>query len=120
MSGPLPATAPGVAVLAACAAAFAQAPAAQVRDQVPRPEVVVIGTRLTDEAVTAQVVQALRADPYVFSDHMNVVTENGVVKLQGMAMDLWDLQRALRLARRLAGGRRVVNEMELMVGDDGG
>jgi osmotically-inducible protein OsmY len=110
-----------VAVLAACAAALAQAPATPVRDQAPRPEVIVTGTRLmTDEAVTAQVVQALRADPYVVSDHMSVVTENGVVKLQGIALDLWDLQRALRLARRLAGGRRVVNELELMVGDDGG
>ena len=109
-----------MAVLTACAAAFAQAPATPVRDQAPHPEIVVIGTRLTDEAVTGQVVQALRADPYVVSDHMSVVTENGVVKLQGIALDLWDLQRALRLARRLAGGRRVVNELELMVGDDGG
>lgn len=90
------------------------------RDQAPRPEVVVTGTRLTNEAVTAKVVQALRADPHVFADHMSVVTENGVVKLQGIAIDLWDLQQALRLARRVAGGRRVVNEIELMVGDDGG
>jgi osmotically-inducible protein OsmY len=72
-----------------------------------------------DTPLTAKVVQALRADPYLFADHMTVVTENGVVRLQGIALDISDLQRAVRLARRVAGRRRVVNEIELIVGDFG-
>jgi osmotically-inducible protein OsmY len=120
LSGPLLAAALGVAVLAASGATLAQAAGTLRDDQAPRPEVVVTGTRLTDEALTLKVVQTLRADPYVFSDHISVVTENGVVKLQGIALDLSDLQRALRLARRAARGARVVSEIELVVADDGG
>lgn len=64
--------------------------------------------------LTAKVVQALKDDPYIFADHINVVTENGIVRLQGVATDVHDLQRALFLARRAAGKRRVLNEVEFI------
>jgi osmotically-inducible protein OsmY len=119
MSGPLLAAALGVAALMAGVSALAQGTPVRSRDEASRPEVVVTATRLTDEVLTAKVEQALRDDPYVFSDHMSVVTENGVVRLQGIALDVSDLLRALTLARRVAGKRRVVNEMEIMVADFG-
>ncbi len=58
--------------------------------------------------------QVLQDDPYVFADHIEVVTEHGMVRLQGIALDYGDLQRTLLLARRVAGRRRVVNEIEVM------
>jgi osmotically-inducible protein OsmY len=115
--GSLLAAALGVAAVAASPSAGAQAPAAAPRDQAPRAEVVVTATRLTDEALTAKVVEVLRDDPYIFADHMSVVTENGVVRLQGIVLDIGDLHRALMLARRIAGRRRVVSELELILSD---
>jgi osmotically-inducible protein OsmY len=103
--------------VASSPSAGAQAPAAAPRDQAPRAEVVVTATRLTDEALTAKVVEVLRDDPYIFADHMSVVTENGVVRLQGIVLDIGDLHRALMLARRIAGRRRVVSELELILSD---
>jgi osmotically-inducible protein OsmY len=76
------------------------------------PEVIVSASRLADEALTAKVVQVLQDDPYVFADHISVVTEKGVVRLQGIATDPYELRRALFLARRAAGRRRVLNEVE--------
>lgn len=77
-------------------------------------EVVITAGREADEALSAKLVQVLQDDPYVFADHMSVVTENGVVRLRGLAVDLGDLRRALTLARRVAGRRRVINEVELI------
>jgi osmotically-inducible protein OsmY len=81
---------------------------------VPRQEVTVSASRLTDAVLTAKVEQALHDDPYIFANHMSVVTENGIVRLQGIALDVNDLHQALALARRIAGRRHVVNEMELI------
>jgi len=106
---------PGVAVLAAVPSASAQAPATPSRHEGSPAEVVVSATRLSDEALTAKVVQVLKDDPYLFADHITVVTDNGVVRLQGVATDAYELYRALYLARRAARGRRVLNEVELIV-----
>jgi hypothetical protein len=76
-------------------------------------EVVVTARKEADAILTAKVEQALKDDPYVFAAHMNVVTENGVVRLEGIALDVTDMYRAVDLARRIAGKRRVVNEIEL-------
>ena len=105
---------PGVAVLAAVPSAWAQAPATPSREA-NTAEVIVSATRLADETLTAKVVQVLKDDPYLFADHITVVTENGVVRLQGIATDAYELHRALYLARRAARGRRVLNEVELIV-----
>ena len=111
---PLLATALGVAALAARPPALAQAPGAPNRTvATTQQEVIVTGTRQTDEALTTRVVEVLRDDPYIFADHISIVTENGIVRLQGMVFDLDDLHRTLLLARRIAGRRHVVNELEL-------
>jgi osmotically-inducible protein OsmY len=112
-SGSLLATALGVAALSAWPAQ-AQAPAVERHAEPPREEVIITATRQSDAVLTAKVEQALKDDPYIFAEHMSVVTENGIVRLQGIALDVNDLRQALTLARRIAGRRRVVNEIELM------
>jgi hypothetical protein len=109
-SGLLLATALGGVALWAWTTALAQTPPGEV----PRQEVTVSASRLTDAVLTAKVEQALHDDPYIFANHMSVVTENGIVRLQGIALDVNDLHQALALARRIAGRRHVVNEMELI------
>ena len=116
-SGLLLATALGVAALAARAPARAQASQLQLHDEVPRQEVTITASRQTDAVLTAKVERALHDDPYIFAAHMSVVTENGIVRLQGIALDVNDLRQALALARRIAGKRRVVNEIDLIPPD---
>lgn len=113
-TGPLLATTLGAAVLAALVPAWAQTAAPGRSDERSTPEVVISATRVSDEAITAKVVQRMQEDPYLFADHVTVVTEGGVVRLQGVVTDVTDLFRALYLARRIAGSRRVRNEIELI------
>jgi len=63
------------------------------------------------------VVQVLENDRFVDSSHITVETRNGVVILRGIVMDLGDLNRMLRLARRVAGKRRIVNRIDLIPED---
>jgi hypothetical protein len=81
-------------------------------------EVVITARKEADAVLTARVLKVLQDDPYVFADHIEVVTENGIVRLQGIALDYGDLQRTWLLARRVAGRRRVVNEIEVIAGLD--
>ncbi len=104
----------GAAVLAARPFAMAQGPTAHSGDETVRPEVVISATRQADAVITAKVVKALEDDPYVYVGHISVVTENGVVRLEGIARDPSELNRALLLARRAAHGRRVLDEVELI------
>jgi osmotically-inducible protein OsmY len=115
--GPLLVTLLGVAALAPAPSASAQAPSTPSSHEASPTEVIVSATRLADEALTAKVVQVLKNDPYVFAGHVSVVTENGVVRLQGIATDPYDLNRTLLLARRAANKRRVLNEVELIAVD---
>jgi osmotically-inducible protein OsmY len=112
-TGPLLATMLGAAVLAVFAPAWGQT-ASSKRPEERTPEVVISATRASDEAITARVVQTMHDDPYLFADHVTVVTEGGVVRLQGVVTDLTDLYRAMYLARKIAGSRRVRNEIELI------
>jgi osmotically-inducible protein OsmY len=114
--GPLLAGTLGVAALGA--APFARAADSQ-KDT--HEEVVITAGRQSDALVTEEVVTALRQDPFIFSDHVTVTTENGVVRLEGIVTDLVDLHRILRLARRIAGkGGRVENRMEFIQQDRDG
>jgi len=110
--GSLPAMALGAAGLLAGAPGWGQLPVPH--SEVRTPEVVVSATRQNDAVVTAKVVQTMHDDPYLFADHITVVTEGGVVRLQGVVTDVTDLYRAMYLARRIAGTRRVRNEIELI------
>jgi osmotically-inducible protein OsmY len=114
--GPLLVTLLGVVLLARTLPAAAQSstPVLVGASPLNTPEVIVSATRSADDAVTAKVVQVLRDDPYLFVDHITVVTENGVVRLQGWTTDAHEMIRAVRLARRAAGKRRVLNEVEFI------
>lgn len=68
---------------------------------------------LSDRDVTKRVEMALDSDPYVYAEHVAVTTADGVVTLQGLVGDEWDLRRAIRDSSRVAGVKRVVDELEI-------
>ena len=75
--------------------------------------VIVTGTRpVADEEVTKRVEAALDANPYLDASRITVTTVDGVVLLEGLVGDAGDLFAALRTARRVAGARRVVDNLD--------
>ena len=99
--------------LGSSAAAAGDAPSDHGK-QPARDEVVVTAERLTDVQITRKVMTAIQQNPYIFADHITVTTENGVVKLEGVITDLHDLLNVIRIARRAAGKRRLVNNIEYL------
>ena len=83
-------------------------------------EIVVTAVRHSDAALAAEVAAAVHQDPYIFSDHVTVSAHNGVVKVGGLVNDVSDLLAILKLARRIAGKGRVVNEIQFDPVDDDG
>ena len=106
------------AFAAPCAVLSAPPPNATSGQDLQR-EIVVTAKR-SDEVVAAQVQAALKKNPYIFSDHVTVTAKNGVVIVGGVVTDLNDLLAILRVARRVAGRGRVVNEIEYQAVDDAG
>jgi hypothetical protein len=84
------------------------------------PEVVISADRAADAVLESQVIEVLRDDPYVFAEHVSVTVADGVVTVTGTVPSVQDMRRVLRLARRLAGKRRIVNRLELDLEDDVG
>jgi osmotically-inducible protein OsmY len=82
--------------------------------------VVTGGKPAADEAVKQQVETALHTDPYFYDGHVTVIVKDGVVHLQGVVFDAWDLQVARRISKKIAGAKRVVNELEICSCDGGG
>jgi osmotically-inducible protein OsmY len=116
--GPLLVAALGVAALAARPSAPAQPPGGSRSET---QEIIITAARVADEVLTAKVVQVLQSDPYVFSDHVTVTTQNGVVRVEGIVGDTGERFRILRLCRKIPGTRRVVDELEVVNNDpDGG
>ena len=72
----------------------------------------------TDEEVTRQVEAALRADRYVFDDHVRITTKDGVVTLSGFVLDVWDVYSLKRIVRKMAGVKKVVDQLTLELGGD--
>jgi len=73
---------------------------------------------VADEKLTEQVEAALHSDPFFYDEHVTVTIRNGVVTLQGIVFDDWDLRDALRLSRKVAGVKRVVNDLEIKLGGE--
>lgn len=61
---------------------------------------------------------ALHSDPFFYDGHVTITVENGVVRLQGIVFDEWDLRIAKRISRRVAGVKRVINELEIKLGGE--
>lgn len=83
-------------------------------------EIVVTAERPSDAAMTARVTAAIQQNPYIYAEHVTVATENGVVRVGGRVRDLSELFAILRLARRIAGNGRVVDEIDFVQLDQDG
>jgi hypothetical protein len=118
----LPAIFLGAAGSCLAQTATAKADANLPRANVDLPEVVIQAQRrAADEQITRQVEQKLTEDPWIWTAHVTVTTQNGVVRIEGIVHDTSELFRILDHARKTPGTRRVVSAMELLYNDaDGG
>lgn len=66
-----------------------------------------------DKATAQRVESALAADQELFSRHITVKADDGVVRLTGFVWDPPDLEEAIRIAEAVPGVARVVNSLEL-------
>jgi osmotically-inducible protein OsmY len=99
-------------------AAFGTALGAAPPERLPQ---VVVTAQASDAVLAAKLEAAIATDPYILSDHVTVTVTNGVVRVGGMVRgEVSDLLAILRLARRVAGKARVVNEIDFEVIDDDG
>jgi hypothetical protein len=69
-----------------------------------------------DEKMKVQVEEALHSDPFFYDGHVTVTIENGVATLRGMIFDDWDMRQAIRISRRIAGVKRVFNDLDIESG----
>jgi len=69
-----------------------------------------------DEELRARVESALHSDPYFYDEHVTVSMEKGDILLGGFVSSDWDLLDALRIARKAAGNRRVVDNLSIELG----
>jgi osmotically-inducible protein OsmY len=113
--GPLLAGTLGVAVTGLSPAAAHSAPPSGETQR----EIVVTATR-PDAALAEAMTAALQQDPNIFSDHVSVTAEHGVVRVAGVVRSLPELFAIMRHARRIAGNGRIVDEIEYVPVDDEG
>ena len=80
-------------------------------------EIVVTGKKdpqaAADEELAKQVQTAMASDRYFYDYHVTATTKNGVVFLRGLVFDEWDARTALRITKRVAGVKRVINQLEI-------
>jgi BON domain len=69
-----------------------------------------------DEDLGNRVKTALHMDPYFYDRHVTVSVEKGSVVLRGFVFSGWELQDALRIARKAAGSTRVVDNLDIQLG----
>jgi osmotically-inducible protein OsmY len=69
-----------------------------------------------DEQIRMLVQAALYSDPYLYDAHVAVSVEKGDVLLKGFVFSDWDLLNAMRIARKAAGGRRVIDSLSIETG----
>jgi osmotically-inducible protein OsmY len=71
---------------------------------------------VADEKLRKRVKSALHTDPYFYDEHVTVSIENGAVVLRGFVFSDWDLRDALRIARKAAGDRPVIDNLSIKEG----
>jgi len=72
---------------------------------------------VADEELRNRVKASFHADPYFYDDeHVTVSIENGGVVLRGFVLSDWDLQEALRIAKKAAGDRPVIDNLSIKEG----
>jgi len=85
-------------------------------------QVVITGAKresVSDAELRHRVETTLASNPYLDASRVTVTSKDGVVTLQGLIGDDWDLMRAIRLADRIPGARRVINELDTFDFDGG-
>jgi osmotically-inducible protein OsmY len=68
---------------------------------------------MMNRELSERVRAALHAEPYFYDRHVDVTVEGDAVVLRGVVFSDWELQDALRVARKAAGHRRVVDNLSL-------
>jgi osmotically-inducible protein OsmY len=68
---------------------------------------------VTNLELSRRIRAALDAEPYFYDRHIDVTLEGDDVVLSGVVFSAWELQNALRVARKAAGNRRVVDNLSL-------
>ena len=72
-----------------------------------------IGTTVDDDIITTKIKSGLLADPDVKSFDIHVETRKGEVQLSGFANNQTQIDRALEIARTVAGVTSVENKMSV-------
>ncbi len=102
-----------------CLIAFAlggHAPAVQARTETEPPNMSAVAYTKADRDLAERVQAALQSDPYINDTHIDVSVDRGTVYLRGFVMGAWDLLDAIRIAHRVAGANRVVDELSIIMG----
>jgi hypothetical protein len=73
---------------------------------------------VADEKMKTQVEEALHSDPFFYDGHVTVTIRNGVATLSGKVFDDWDMRQAMRISKRIAGVKRVINDLEIESGGE--
>jgi osmotically-inducible protein OsmY len=106
----------------ACGPLLAQAKRVTAPTDTRLDEIVVTAKRrfdlVADAKIKEEVEEALHSDPLFYDAHVTVTTKNGVVTLEGIVFDDWDLRQAMRISKRVAGVKRVVNDLEIKLGGE--
>lgn len=73
---------------------------------------------VADDVLKEQVETALHDDPYFPDMHVDVTVRNGVAYMEGVVYDYSDEVDAKRIAKRIAGVKRVVTDFYFCCGGD--
>ena len=71
------------------------------------------GEYVDDSVITSKVKTAMATDKDVEARNISVVTNDGIVSLSGVAHSRAEAQKAIQLARNVAGVRSVENNIEI-------
>src|ERR1700677_3247124 len=71
---------------------------------------------VAEEDLRKRVEAALHSDPYFYDAHVTVSVEKGDVLLGGFVSSEWDLLDAIRIARKAAGNRHVIDNLSIELG----
>ena|ERR1700722_9930908 len=74
------------------------------------------GAAQRDQDLGNRVKTALHTDPYFYDRHVTVSVEKGSVVLRGFVFSGWELQDAVRIARKAAGNARVIDDLSIQLG----
>jgi osmotically-inducible protein OsmY len=68
------------------------------------------------EKLRSRVMTAMHVDPYLLDEHIEVAVVENAIVLRGFVLSAWDLREAVRVARKVAGDTRVLDELSIKEG----